>query len=78
MTRYGDFEQVNGATVNGAIDRAEKAEQQRDKLLEALTALHKVVIDHNCAGLSWGEFFGDAMVAISKAKQALKEVEADK
>lgn len=67
---YGDFEQVNGATVNAAIRRAEMAEQQRDNLLEALKELAGT-----CALALDGSVRWDAY---KKARAIIAEVEDSK
>lgn len=42
--RYGEFEQVNGAVVNAALYRAEKAEKERDTLLALVKRARQRVI----------------------------------
>jgi hypothetical protein len=46
MMRYGEFEAVNGATVNNALDRAENAERELSTVLAAANFAFKAIAQY--------------------------------
>lgn len=41
--RYGEYEQVNGATVNAALDRADSIEAERDQAWAELRSIREAI-----------------------------------